>query len=145
DELIYTSLGKTAKDLVLKTIDNKQINLHDIDSKFLVVWFWEPDCDICDELTISLNQNRAELNKIGAKILAINIGSEQEKWINYTRDNDLQFINTWNSEAFNDFQKYYGANRTPRLYVLNADKKILAKDLQPAGLPKYIQYLNKNN
>jgi len=142
DEMQYNLLGMQAQNLKLKKLDGDYINTNEISTKYLILWFWEPGCSLCDELTPVLHSKYEEIRKMGSELIAINIQRNKSEWEKYITDNKLYWINAWDPDGVCEFYKYYGTNRTPRLFILDSQKRIVAKDVKPVDIVRYLQYLD---
>lgn len=142
DEMQFNLLGMPAHNLKLKKLDGEYINTNEIAAKYLILWFWEPDCSLCDELTPVLHGKYEEIRKLGSEVIAINIQRNKTEWESYVTSKKLYWINAYDPDGVCEFYKYYGTNRTPRLFILDTQKRIVAKDVKPVDIVRYLQYLD---
>ena len=64
----------------------------------------------------------------GFKVFAVHTQNEKEKWEKFVTDHELfDFINCWDPHNQTNFRVYYHIESTPILYLLDKDKKIIAK------------------
>jgi len=109
-------------------------NLYDIVSPYIILYFWEADCGHCKTATPKLYEVYKRLKEKDVEVVAINmLGGEEGKvkWINFVNDHGLyDWINCWNPYDF-EFKKIYDISSTPALFVLDKDKKIIAKRIDP--------------
>lgn len=70
------------------------------------------------------------LKKEGVEIIAVHMLSGEEgkiKWINFVNDHGFyDWINAWNPYDYS-YKKKYNVTSTPTVFVLDEDKKIIAK------------------
>lgn len=122
-------------------------HLHDVQSKFTILYFWEVDCGHCKTATPALYEAYERLKDKGVEVVAVStLGGEEGKvkWINYINENGFyDWINAWNPYDFT-FKTIYDITSTPQLFVLDEDKKILAKRIAPDQAEKIIESLLEN-
>jgi thiol-disulfide isomerase/thioredoxin len=133
-------------------------SLHQIDTKYLILWFWEPDCSHCQKMTpILVNlYNEQKLREKGVTVMAIYLHRNINEWHKYTdhikkwydfvlEHNMDIFINVWEPFGISHFRDKYDISSTPVLYLLDKDKKIIAKRISPEQAVNIINDLEKNN
>ena len=74
----------------------------------------------------------------GLKVFAIYSMDKKEEWTEFLIKHKLfDWINVWDERQLSQFKILYDARKTPGVYVLDKDKKIIAKSMtieQLAGL-----------
>ena len=61
----------------------------------------------------------------------------------YIEENKLTWINGWDPERSSHFDFYYNVQSTPMIYILNRDKKIIAKKLAVENIGPFIENYRK--
>jgi thiol-disulfide isomerase/thioredoxin len=119
-------------------------NLHDIKSDYIILFFWEADCGHCKTATPELYQIYQRLKEKNVKVVAVNLLGGEEgkvKWVNFVNEHGLyDWINCWNPYDF-EFKTVYDIVTTPALFVLDKEKKILAKKITPEQAEQIINAL----
>lgn len=121
----------TAEDAVRK-------RMHDMSAKFIIIWFWTPDCSHCREATPEFYKAYTEkkLKEKGVEVLAVYLNKDIKDWTLFEKEHKrwLDFIiehkmydwnNAWN--PFDPFRSNYDINSSPVLYMIDNEKKIVAK------------------
>ncbi|MGW8181844.1 MAG: peroxiredoxin family protein, partial [bacterium] len=85
------------------------------------------------------NQNKDK----GIQVFAVCTQQDKEKWENYIVDNGLNWINGWDPQRLSRFDYYYNVESTPLVYILDRDKKIIAKRLAVEDIPAFIEAYRK--
>ncbi len=120
--------------------------LYDIDSKFTILYFWEADCGHCKTATPELYEVYKRLKPKGVEVVAFNgLGGEEGKvkWINFVNEHGLyDWINCWNPYDFS-YKTIYDVMTTPQLFILDKDKKIIAKRISPEQAENIIESILK--
>lgn len=128
NDMFKTTIGQPAPEISWD-IYGKSFNLYSLEkSEYYVVVFWSSSCPHClKELPIYNTYLKDKKNII---TLAVGLENEesQANWKEYTYDfNNLTHhilgLNKWKSKYSQD----YGVTGTPSYFVLDSDKKIIAK------------------
>jgi thiol-disulfide isomerase/thioredoxin len=150
-------LVKVSSDHFIHAADNEELKknpyvgslfqLHDVKSKYTILYFWEVDCGHCKKATPALYEAYGRLKEKGVEVIAIStLGGEEGKvkWINYINENGFyDWTNAWNPYDFT-FKKIYDIATTPQLFILDEDMKIIAKRIAPEQAEKIIETLLAN-
>lgn len=139
------------------TTDVNWVGLNDMKGEYVILYFWDPECGHCKKITPKLQTLYAEKFKdrdIDVFAVGKAIGDDFEKWKKFIRDNELEFTNVamteslykaaqadarqfipkyTNLESLN-YQKTYDIYATPRVFVLDKDRNIIAKQISIAQL-----------
>lgn len=151
-------MGVQPPNIILRdTTDTKWIGFKDLKSEYTILYFWDPECGHCKKTTPKLqtlyDQKFKDRN---IEIFAVGkaTGEDFEKWKKFIRDNKLTFINVGVTDplfkaAMEDarqfvpkyttleslnYQTTYDIFSTPRVFVLDKDKKIIAKSISISQL-----------
>ncbi|MGB8490103.1 MAG: thioredoxin-like domain-containing protein [Bacteroidales bacterium] len=143
-ELIRPNLiGKKAVDLVMDSYKGIFVSLYDVDKDFTILYFWEPDCSHCKEATPKLRKYYETAKNEGVEVFAVCTTADRQKWEKYIQDNDLSWINGWDPDRKSNFGAYYNVQSTPLIYILDRNKKIIAKKLSVDDIPLFISNYRK--
>ncbi len=109
-----------------------QFNLHQLKSDYIVLVFWEADCGHCKTAIpklYSIYENSLK-SKGNVTVLAVStlFGEDgKEKWVDFINSHKLyDWINAWNPYSYK-FKIQYDISSTPQIFILDRDKKIVAK------------------
>jgi thiol-disulfide isomerase/thioredoxin len=124
-----------------------KINLREVNAKYLVLIFWEADCGHCKTAVPELYKiYEKSLQGLGVKVLAIStlFGEDgKAKWVDFVNVHGLYgWINAWNPYSY-DFKLKYDVITTPQIYILDENKKIIAKRISPEQVKDIISSLVK--
>ncbi len=127
----HNLIGMTAPDLTLENIDGEFVNLHKIKSKITIVLIFEPDCSHCKVFVPRLHKEVYQQYKDkGLKVYAIYSMDKKEEWTEFlTKNNLYDWINVWDENHISQFKILYDGRKTPVVYILDENKKIIAKAL----------------
>jgi len=141
-----TSINAEAPDFsieILNDDDEKELSeLSGLDShQRYIILFWSSSCSHCLEELPELKKYMDLLEEGDTKVIAIGLEDEPYNWNNeilYYQD----FIHVYGKGKWdNTISNLYGVTATPTYFVLDKDKKIVAK---PYDFKALKEYLDKN-
>lgn len=116
-------------------VSNSLKNVH---SKYTILWFWTPDCSHCRKETPLFHDLyvKKNLEKKGVKIITVFLQKDITDWKRFSdvtkewlefivKHKMTDFINVW--DPFDSFRSNYDIHSSPVLYLLDENKKIIAK------------------
>jgi hypothetical protein len=126
-----------------------ELSISKVKAKYLVLAFWEADCGHCKHVIPVLNDSVYPIIKAkGAEILAIHTMSSVEgkrKWIDFVNEHNMYgWINAWSPYSI-DYKDLYDIYSTPVIYVLDENKRILAKRIDMKQIEGVIDFENRKN
>lgn len=139
-------IGNIAPDLEMETYDGEFVHLHDIKAPLTVVLIFEPNCGHCKKFVPKFHDEvYLPYHEKGLEVFAIYSMNKKEEWTNFLVEHKLfDWINVWDPDHITRFKIKYDGRKTPAVYVLDKDKKIIAKKLDVEQLKMLIEYeLNK--
>ncbi|MCQ2295252.1 MAG: DUF5106 domain-containing protein [Bacteroidales bacterium] len=110
------------------------ISSHRFPQKYVILWFWDPDCHHCQEQTATLKTLYDSLSAAGNKIFevyAVGFESDVPKWIKYVRDHQLPFVNVGGTNVNIDYQEAYNVHGAPTMIILNEERRIIMNKVIP--------------
>ena len=163
--LQYLVVGVVPPNVCLPdTTDKNWVSLDKVKADYTILYFWDPECGHCKKETPKLQKLYADkLKARNVEIFAVGkaTGDDFEKWKAFIRTNHLTFINVgltkrlfeeatkdWrqfipkytNVESLN-YSEHFDVYATPKVFLLDKDKKIVAKSLSIAQLEEVIDKL----
>ena len=110
------------------------ISSHRFPQKYVILWFWDPDCHHCQEQTETLKELYDSLSAAGNKIFevyAVGYEADVEKWKRYVREHRLPFVNVGGSNVNIDYQEAYNVHGAPTMIILNEERRIIMNKVLP--------------
>jgi thiol-disulfide isomerase/thioredoxin len=121
-------LGNRAPTLRLRDMYLNPLSSDEVKSPYLVMVFWDPTCGHCKKEIPKLDSlYKKSLKAKGVEVLAINLEGDQKLWMDYVAEHDLLWLNAWDPYNESDFRKKYDIYSTPVIYLLDKERKIIAK------------------
>lgn len=136
-------IGKKAAEMVMSSFAGQYVSLYDVKADFTIVYFWEPDCGHCKEATPLLKTYYEENRGKGIEVFAVCTQSDREKWEKYIADHGLSWINGWDPQRLSRFDYFYNVESTPLIYILDRNKRIIAKRLAVTDIDPFIDNYRK--
>jgi hypothetical protein len=140
--LMANIMGNPAENISLPDTSGKIQTLYGNQSSFTIVCFWDPTCGHCKELVPVLDSMyQAKWKKAGVKIFAVAKETDGTKkdWLDILHKHQLKgWINVYYSReeekkrvdaGIPGYSQLYDAQIVPAVYLLDKDKRIIAKKL----------------
>jgi len=140
--LMANILGTYASNVILPDTADQKVSLYAINAPYTLVCFWDPTCSHCRETLPRIDSiYRASWKAMGLQIYAIGRETDGTRadWLNFIRGHRLQ---SWNHVFYskseeNDriakntpgYSQLYDIQSFPTLYLLDNEKRIIAKKL----------------
>jgi hypothetical protein len=136
-------IGKKAENMVMDSYKGIFVSLYDVEKDFTILYFWEPNCGHCKEATPKLKAYYDKPKDYSLEVFAVCTISDKEKWSKYIEDNKLTWINGWDPQRSSHFDFYYNVQSTPLVYILDKNKKIIAKKISVEDISSFIDNYRK--
>ena len=139
--LMSNLIGQQAANLEMVDSSGKPMPLYDVTAPYTIVCFWDPTCGHCREEVPQMDSMyHAKWQKEGVKIYGVlSDTKEQGKWKEFMIKYNLQsWINVYQTDEQKkieedakrpSYKQLYDVTQTPTLYLLDKDKRIIAKKL----------------
>jgi thiol-disulfide isomerase/thioredoxin len=141
--LMANIMGSPAENISLPDSTGKILSLYgDTTAKFTIVCFWDPTCSHCQEtLPILDSMYKAKWKADGVKMFAIakETSGTKKDWLSFIKDHHLKdWTNVYYSKEeekkrvdanIPGYSQLYDVQTLPTVYLLDKDKRIVAKKL----------------
>jgi thiol-disulfide isomerase/thioredoxin len=130
DELRPILIGKIMPNFTTYLEDKKPISLHSVISPYTVVIFWAPDCGHCKKIMPDVVAFYAKNKDKGVKMFSVCTkgGDKTETCWPAIKEKEMEgFINT--ADEYQRYNREVKIKSTPKIFILNAQKEILIKDI----------------
>jgi hypothetical protein len=138
--LMANLIGNPAQNLELADTQDAPRPLYGIEAPFTVICFWDPTCSHCKEVVPkvdSLFQNKWKQQ--GIAVYGVMVDGGKDAWIKYIKENNLNgWVHVYQTAEQKDrenkagkasYKQLYDVYQTPVLYLLDKEKRIIAKKL----------------
>jgi len=141
--LRYNLIGMKAQDLIMDSFKGVFVSLHDVNKEFTILYFWEPNCGHCKEATPKLKEYYDKAKNEGVEVFAVCTTTDKPAWTKYIEEHGLSWINGWDPDRSSHYDYFYNVDSTPIIYILDRDKKIIAKRLSVEDIEGFISNYRK--
>ena len=153
--LMANLIGQPAANLQMVDSAGKPSPLYGVNAPFIVICFWDPTCGHCKEIVPEVDSiYEAKWKQEGVKIYGVLVDGGQPAWIQFIKDHNLKdWIHVYETKAQQDsteaagkpgYKQLYDVYQTPILYLLDKDKRIVAKKLSYQQVDEVINLKLKN-
>jgi thiol-disulfide isomerase/thioredoxin len=153
--LMANLIGQPAADLDMVDTSGKRFRLYDVKAPYTVVVFWDPTCGHCKEVVPKVDSiYQAKWKSQGVKIYGVKVDGPADEWKKFISEHKLkdwyhvyQLPST--EEAISaagkpGFRQLFDVYQTPIIYLLDKDKRIVAKKLGYLQVDDVLQLKIKN-
>lgn len=136
-------IGNKAPDLIKmeKQDSSGFISLYQTKADYVILVFWDPDCGHCKKSMPIIKEINEKYKSKGVKVFAVNTKVERKDWDKFIEDKKLyDFINVFDRYNLSNFRNFYDIYSTPVIYLLDKDKKIIAKRIDAEQLDELLDY-----
>jgi thiol-disulfide isomerase/thioredoxin len=139
--LMANQLGEPAADLAMVDTSGKPVSLYGINAPYTFVTFWDPNCGHCKETVPRIDSMyRAKWKALGVKLVGVNVDEgANDTWKKFVNEHKLEgWAHIYQTKAARDaetkkgaanFRQLYDVYKTPTLYLLDSQKRIIGKML----------------
>jgi len=159
NSLMANIMGTAAAEISLPDSTGKMLSLYETTAPFTIVAFWDATCGHCKEVLPKLDSfYRAKWKNEGVGIFAVSKETDgsRKDWLSFITQNHLT---GWNHVFYSKaadkariesgipgYSQLYDVQSFPTLYLLDKDKRIVAKKLSYEQIDEVLQLkMNKPN
>jgi len=137
-------IGKTAPEFTIYKQDGAEVSLSDFSKDYTVLVFWKPGCGHCTKAMPHVLDFHEKYKDKGVDVLAI--CTKQGKdfdtcWEDIEKKNMTPLINAADQYGKSRILSKYYATSTPKIFILDGDKKIKLKKVPAENLDAVMQQL----
>ncbi|MFZ4521639.1 MAG: redoxin domain-containing protein [Bacteroidales bacterium] len=137
------AIGKIAPDLEVPDTKGKPVKLAEIKSEFTLVVFYASTCPHCVAMTPRLKELYDKQQPRRFEVMSVSIDTSRTEWNAFLKEQKTSWINVSDLKGFNGKSADdYNIYATPTMFLLDREKKILAK---PISLMELEQALRDRN
>jgi hypothetical protein len=155
--LMANILGTPAANVELKDINEKPVALYNIQAPFVLVTIWDPTCSHCkEEVPVLDSMYQAKWKARGLKMfgLAKETDGKKQDWLSFIQEHHLNdWVHVYYSKEEDKkridagvpgYSQLYDVQSFPTLFLLDKDKRIIAKKVTWQQVDEILEYKLKN-
>ncbi len=140
-------IGMQAPELLLKREDGTLLSLNSIKSPYTLLYFFDNNCNVCKAKLPDLLRVVEEKSYLGIEVYAVYTGVDINSLKSFISgnfgDGSAERTVKWNfvydPDGESAYHKLYNVLGTPQMFLLDRDKKIIGRNLDPASLERLIE------
>ena len=117
-------------------------------ARYVILWFWDPDCHHCQEQSAELKTLYDSLQTAPDRrfeVYAVGYDSDVEKWKKYVKEHDFRWINVGGPNVNIDYQEAYNVHGAPTMIILDWRRDIIMNKVLPIkSLLQFLDNYEKN-
>lgn len=134
-------VNKTFPPLTLTDPTGKKVSVQAIDANYTVLFFFAPTCGHCKEASPVLKAFYDKNKANGIKVMAISTEHNMEEWKSFVKTYHLEeLINGYDALNQIDFNRKFDVVTTPTIYILDKNKKIIARKMPVEQIEDFLNY-----
>ncbi len=133
-EMTQSLIGKKAGNVTANDRNGKSQTLYDLKGDVIVVFIYSPDCEHCQEQTPILKKIYKEWHPKGVDVYSIAANTTEKEWREFGARFQLPWTDIFDATNASWYPKYF-VDITPEVYVLDKNRKIVAKNINVKQLP----------
>lgn len=151
--LMANIMGSPAAEIELPDSLGRQRNLYGVEAPFVLVTIWDPTCGHCKETLPKLDSlYRSKWKAYGLKIFALakETDGTRNDWTGFIQKNNLKdWVHVYYSKEADKarieanipgYSQLYDVQSFPTLYLLDKDKRIIAKKVSVEQVDEILRY-----
>lgn len=133
------SVGEEAPTFAGETPDGELIKLESLRGKVVLIDFWASWCGPCRRENPNVVKVYERYKDKGFEILAVSLDSNKDRWLKAIADDKLTWLHVSELKGWKgDISRTYGVNSIPQTVLLDAEGRILARNLRGPALERKI-------
>ena len=135
--------GDNSPDISLPNVNGRDIALSSISSKVVLIQFWSAlnrDSRFQNQALVELYR---KYKSKGLEIYQVSIDDNREAWITAIEQDGLSWINVGDMKGSNKALNAYNVQNIPSNYVLDSERRVVARDLLGPALDQAVSKLTK--
>jgi len=163
DEKRFCLCGEIAPDIILPdTTGTHWVSMYGMNTKYTLLVIWEATCGHCKKEIPKLHELYLKWKDKGLGVYSLEGDLENDKWVKFVKEKGLTWTNVsdtpeimqqdsanklmWKGvttvQSLN-FRKTFDVSSTPKVFLMDKDHKIIAKQLSSEQLDELLNKLEK--
>jgi len=134
--------GSLAINFELPDEAGKTHSLYGLQAPVTMLVFYSPLCEHCKEMMPKIYQIYLDYTPKGLKTIALNTDQQHVYWKKFVAQQGWQWLDLASPNGIENLEKQFAAVNLPVIYLLDKDKRIVAKRIQPDKLGEALSRMN---
>jgi peroxiredoxin len=127
-----TLVGQKAPPVQMADVNGNRVNMYDLPGKYTILYFWDYDCGHCKKVTPKLAELYPKYQGKNVSLMTVSINGSLDVWKEKLKEYGMdktKGVHVQDHARSTGFDAMYDLRSTPRLFLLDKDKKIMAKQI----------------
>jgi len=130
DNFKKLSVGRIAPDIQVPDMKGSKRSLLSVNSEYTLLVFWSSQCPHCTEMLPKLKTWYDKQKPGKLEIMAVSLDTSRTEWTSFVKKEKLNWINVSELKGYSGkAEDEYNVYATPTMYLLDHEKKIIAKPI----------------
>lgn len=140
----HSLIGMQAPELTLTDTSGNAVSLHSLDAEYKIIYFYTDNCASCTKETPKLVDFINSYDKGPLAVYAVYADSNADKWKNYINSQlyifnpFMNWVNVYDPTYESGFQILYNVIKTPQMFVLDKENRIIGRGLDTDALKELL-------
>lgn len=135
--------GSMAINFVMPDENGKPVELYEVKAPLTILIFYSPLCTHCMEVMPQVYQTWLDYSVKQVAAVVVNTDKQVQYWQKFIGQQNWEWLDVSDPQVMEQLDRQYAVSNLPLIYLLDQDKKILAKRVKPAELGQTLgQYLD---
>lgn len=128
DIWVSASVGKIAPDFTMQTIKGDSLTLSKIKASYTLLFFWSPGCGHCANAADHMRKFFDTTDDYDIAVVSVFTKESKTDWESFITEHGIKNLShhVWDAKNETNYRNTYYMVSTPVMYLLDAQKKILA-------------------
>jgi peroxiredoxin len=146
EKLGRAMIGKIGPNLMMQDQNLQPRSLYDIKKKYTIIFFFDPDCGHCRQESPKLvdfyNKNKTKYN---LEVYAVSADTSLQKMKDYIKEMKMTWVTVNGPRTYlkENYHNLYYSETTPTLYILDENKKVIARKLPTDKIDDFLTNYEK--
>ncbi|WP_421889008.1 thioredoxin-like domain-containing protein [Marinoscillum sp.] len=133
EEVAYVKpnlIGKVAPPINAVDTLMQAFAFSDIQTRYTLLFIYDPDCGHCKKSVKKLEEVDSRMAELDITVVALCTTTDVSRWKKFVDSHNPMWVHLIDPTGKSYFRVSYDVRSTPRIYLLDANKRILAKRLE---------------
>ncbi|HRR49819.1 MAG TPA: redoxin domain-containing protein, partial [Bacteroidales bacterium] len=135
-------IGMKAPELILPDTSGNLHSLRNLDAEYTIIYFYDTDCSLCKKELPKIIEVSNKFKGYDLHIYAVYTQSDVNNLKQFIKEEFPKSIDNWtfvwDPDFKSGFHKLYNVLKTPQIFLLDRDKKIIGRNLDHTSLDQLL-------
>lgn len=137
---VGTLVGDVGKNFQILDVNDKPVNLYDVEADWIVLYFWSYDCGTCKKVTPELVKMMPSFIEDGVELVTVCTNGDRDIWKEKVAEYGIPGVALADPARTSGFDQSYNIDHTPMIYVLDKDHIIRYKQISVEDLGAVLDF-----